>query len=56
MKRNITTKWPHLQKKDVSSLFTELLLKLPRKIFKLSLKDLAMLPMPTTVARGKEEH
>jgi len=32
-------------------LFTELQLKLLRKIFKLNLKDLEALPMPTTAAK-----
>lgn len=38
-------------KRDASSLFTELQLKLLRKIFKLNLKDLEASPMPTTAAR-----
>lgn len=52
IERNSTKKWPHSQKKGANSLSTELQLKLPRKISKLNLKDLAMLPMPTTVAKG----
>merc|ERR1712198_498648 len=48
----LLTEAPHLLRKDASSLCTELQLKPQRKNFKLSLKSLVMLLMPTTVARG----